>query len=83
MRQDQLTEMLRLGASAEIAETWNALGRYIAEQTPEHFEALRDAYRAAEATHGDNQRALEDYMQDDSPRDTRKIRADGLGGRQG
>lgn len=62
---DPVTDILRMGASAEVAETWIALGEYLAtvdrSASPE-LARLRRCYALATGAHEDAVRRLEEYM---------------------
>ena len=65
---DPLTDILRLGASAEVAATWMALAAWVATvkrpATPQEAALLR-RYHEATGSHARNVEALEALLQED------------------
>jgi len=78
----RLSEMLRLGASVEVSETWDALCAYMRQPTQDRYLALRAAWTAAIEAHEDNDRAIAEFMADEAEYGNQPQRADGIGGRE-
>ncbi len=79
---DRLTDMLRLGASAEVSETWDALEHYMHQPTGDNYTRLREAFERAVDVHEEYEREFVEYLKDETEREVKSpTRADGLGDR--
>ena len=65
-RTDPLAEILRLGASAEVAAAWVALAEWAARPETDTERRLLRAYRVASGAHARNVEALEEYLDADT-----------------